>query len=233
MKMTEEHPMMALLLEGHSFLGMAEKVEDEVMPLESQLGLGPGDVAVVAHAATPLENDLTIVKVVDPEQHEGEFPDWQDRVLVKSYLLCEAFSHADPEPHLGWYSRLKLLPITRYRYYQARRWQKTGFPDEFPTWVVKAHDDYQDQLAEMVPSLVPKPVSCDSCGKRDVFLKVERQVTYQGRAARILKDEVMKYVPLTDADVEEIHVTHLICNDCGWTKHLSESEWTLPGITTN
>lgn len=230
--MSDENPLLALVLASNSFLGAAEAVEHEVMPLDTQRDLKPGDAAVVAHAATPLERDLTIVKLLDAEKYSQNFPDWEERVTLKSYVLCEAFSADDPEPHLGWFSRVKLLPITRYRYTQARFWTKVGFPEEFPDWVLAAHDGYNDAIAEQAPTRVARAASCEECGKRKVFLEVWRYVKYSGRVGHRTIDGEEKLVPIQDADVEEHYTPTLTCRDCGYSRKLTDDEWTMPGITT-
>ena len=126
--MSEMNPFMAMILEHNSFVGPAEEVQAQITPLPEQQAFGEGDIALVASANTPLEDDFTVVKGLDPIHYEETFPDWQERVLLNDHVLCEIFSREDTEFSIGWVHRLKLLPVKKYRYRELKQWRKNGLP---------------------------------------------------------------------------------------------------------
>jgi hypothetical protein len=228
--MSDPHPLMMMLLNQSAFAGGAESVENEIMPLESQLTLTPGVHCMVAASNTPLERDFVMATMVDAEQHSGDFPDWEERML-NSYVLCEYWSRDDPDTHLGWFSRLKLVPITEEHYQDADSWRPDDWPHEMPDWATDYLRIYTDQLSDRAPERVPHVVSCPNCGERDVQIKVVRRLTYEARAGELSHEEQRRYVPLHELDVEENYFARLICPDCGSVAEMEDHEWFLPGIT--
>lgn len=240
--MTEPNPLMALMLQSASFVGMSASVEVEIQPLPQQLAFGPGDVAILATANTPLEGDFTVLKCLDPAEYADQFPDWQDRLMGvgvggfvdswNSHVLCEAFGREDQELTIGWFSRVKLLPIAKYRYKEARSWLKKGWPDEIPDWVTKYHRKYSDALAVQAPDKVPRSVICPNCKSNEVELKVSRRVVYSGMAGQLTIDGKPRYITVTDPVIDDSHVSVLHCLSCDSTGDLEDDEWDLPGISS-
>lgn len=236
--MTEPHPLMAMLLHQNSFVGEGIAVEAEIEPLPEQLAFGPGDCAVLASAATPLERDFALLKAVDPEQHKELFPDWEERLLgvnnagQGSFVLCEHFSGEDPEISLGWFSRVKIMPISTERYDEALRWMSDGFPSELPAWVHEYYQDYTDLLSERAPERIPHTVTCPECGSREVELNVSRRLVYHGHAGQLIKDGHERFITISEPQVDDSHVAILQCTNCHATASLTDEEWELPGISS-
>jgi len=226
----QPNPIMAMLLNHASFVGAAEMVENTIMPIPAQLDFGPGDHAILAMANTPLENDFVILRGADPEKHAETFPDWEERVL-NSYVLCQYFSRTDPEFKLGWFSRLKVMPITEYRYREARKWRKGDWPEEVPDWAEAYFLRYTDQLSQAAPEVVPHVVSCPACGGRNIAIVVLRHIEFMARAGTVVIDGVEKYVPVTTVDETDTHQAQLRCLDCHTPADLTDDEWALPGIS--
>ncbi len=224
------HPLMVMLFGNNSFVGEAEKVENEIMPLENQLAFGVGDTAIVAQANTQLENDLVFVKAIDASAHETTFPDWSEREM-NSFVLCEYFSAADPDFSIGWFSRLKLMPIKQYRYKEARGWRKNGFPSELPDWILKYHEKYTESLSQHSPGTVPKSVHCPNCDSTDVEIDVVRKIQYVARVGSLTIDGHEFYVPVMDPEETGTHFARLHCKNCDSKADLSDNEWQLPGIS--
>jgi hypothetical protein len=218
-----------MLFEHQSFVGPAEGIETEILPITQQMDFGPGSGAIMAMANTALENDLVIVKGLDPSKYAEEFPDWETRHL---HVLCQAFSREDPELRIGWFSRLKLIPISTYRYRQARKWLKEGFPEELPDWVDDYYTEFADHLSVAAPELVPKVVQCPNCKKRNVSLEVTRRLDYMCKVGVLQHEGEDMYVPITEVDDQSTHTAQLRCLDCGAHADLEDSEWTLPGISS-
>jgi len=228
--MPEHNPMLAMLLESNSFVGMAPDVENEIMPIDAQLNFGPGDVAMLAGANTPLESDFAIVQAIDPEQKAETYPDWEER-LLNSYVLCSKFSKNDPEVSIGWFSRVKILPISHQHYEEALGWLVNGFPDEVPSWCETYHHRYVDQLAQHAPEIVPRGVVCPYCESRDVALIVQRRLEYTSKAGTVLHDGKNLFVPINQVEESSTHTATLRCKNCKAYADLGDEEWNLPGIS--
>jgi hypothetical protein len=228
---SEPHPVMMFLLQSNSFVGPAESVEDALMPIDDQLNFSVGDTAVLAMANTQLEQDFTILKMVDANKHTDTYPDWEEREEFRAHVLCQAFSRMDPELRLGWYHRLKIFPISKYRYRQARKWLKEGFPEEVPDWAEEAYLKYSELLAKQAPEVVPTVVHCPHCKGHNVALVVTRTLEYMSRAGVIMHEGEEHIVPITDVDEKSTHRAQLKCLDCETPADLDDAEWSLPGIS--
>ncbi len=226
----EAHPLMVMLFGNNSFVGDAEKVENEIMPLEEQLSFSVGDAAIIAQANTQLENDLVFARMIAAEEHAETFPDWAEREM-NSFVLCEYFSAADPEFSIGWFSRLKLLPIKAYRYKEARGWRKNGFPTDLPDWILKNHEKYTDALSQHSPGTVPKNVRCPNCNSTDIELVVVRKIEYRSRVGSLTIEGHEFFVPVMDPVETSTHVAKLHCKDCDSNGLLGDDEWQMPGIS--
>ena len=233
--MTDENPILALVFNNTSFVGPAEEVENEVTPLDSQLNLQPGDHAIAATANTPLERDWIICTVIDPEAHAEIFPDWEER-LLNSFVLCEYDSMEDPSPEarIGWFSRVKLVPISEEGFARTREWLPDKWPDLAklpPDWIVEHFDEFSDALSERAPKRVPTAVKCFNCGGRQVHLEVSRRMEYSVRCGRITRDDKEMLVSMADVEVKDNHVAKLHCLDCDSYADLKDEEWQLPGYS--
>jgi len=223
-----ENPLLSLMFSANDFVGGSEKVEGNVQPVDDQLNFGPGDAALQAASSTLLERDFAVLRGIDPAKHAEEFPDWEERLLM-GYVLVEHFSRSDPEISIGWVSRLKLLPMSSYRYRQARKWMTDGFPDVIPDWASKNYQKYADQLALVAPDTVPKPCTCGNCGSREILFQIIKHTEYQGRAGEIMRNgENLTYVPVTDLDEQTSAQARLICTDCESVADLDKDEWDMP-----
>lgn len=222
---------MAMILEHNSFVGPAEDVQASIEPLPEQQEFGEGDVAIVASANTPLEDDFTVVKGLDPTQYAEMFPDWEERMMLTDHVLCEVFSREDTEPSIGWVHRLKLLPVKKYRYREFRSWRKNGFPEELPEWVLKYYRTYTDALADRAPDKVPVAITCPNCHKRNVQLKVVRTLTWEARAGLMEYKGEMRHLPVSEPEASSSHIAQLICMDCGHIGEMDDQEWVLPDIS--
>jgi len=145
--------------------------------------------------------------------------------------LCEGFSKFDPVMTLGWYSRLKLLPITNYRWRQTKRWIEDGFPDPIPEWCEEIYVKYTDQLSESAPERVPRAATCPNCGNHNVELIVNRRINYKVRAGTLTIEGKVVHMPVHEPDETSTHSARLHCTGCNSFADLEDDEWQLPGIT--
>ena len=142
-----DNPMLGLMLNQISFLGSSTMMDDEdIMPIPDQLSFSAGDMAIVGSSSCPAEEDFAIVQCLDPAQFADLFPDWEERIQLSGYVLCTHFSRKDPELTMGWFSRLKVMPISPQEYAEALTWMEVGFPDDAPEWVTACWRKYADEL---------------------------------------------------------------------------------------
>ena len=229
--MSEPNPFMAMILDHQSFVGESEGVEADIFPLPEQQSWGVGDSAILASANTPLEQDFTIVKGLDPHDHTEDYPDWEERMQLRDHVLVEIFSRYDTEKSIGWVHRLKLLPIKKYRYDELHTWRKKGFPDDPPEWVMKIYREYTDRLAELAPDKVPVAVTCPNCKKRNVELVVTRTLEWTARAGLMKYQGTERHLPVADPVMTSSHVAILRCMDCKHVADMTDDEWVLPDIS--
>lgn len=227
----QAHPIMVMLFGQQSFVGGAEAVENEIMPLDEQLSFGLGDCAIIAQANTQLENDLVFAQAIDPAEHQETFPDWAEREM-NSFVLCEYFSAEDPEFNIGWFSRLKLLPIKYYRYKQARGWRRNGFPSVLPDWIMANHEKFTEALSQHSPGTVPRSVHCPNCNSTNVEILVVQTVDYRGRVGTLTIEGHEFFVPVVEPVESTAYTAKLRCVSCGSKAKLADEEWNLPGINT-
>jgi len=236
--MSDPHPIMAILLAQSSFVGEGIDVEAEIEPLPEQVAFGPGDAAILATAKTQLESDFAILKGLDPSEHAEEFPDWEERMYgvntvgQSSFVLCEHFSADDPNITIGWFPRVKLMPITAEWYAVALKWLDDGFPEEVPDWVHEYYVSYTDALSKKAPERVPQTVVCPNCEGREVELVVTRRLKYHGHAGVLTHEGEERYITIAEPHVDDSHVAQLRCTNCRSVAELVDEEWELPGISS-
>lgn len=226
--MTEDNPILSMLLHANHFVGPGAEVDENMEPLPSQYAMGIGDKALLANANTPLEEDFTLLEIIDPEPHAGIYPDWEERWGMNRHVLAQYFSFDDPEGGVGWFPRVKLLPLSEERYAEALVWKTEGFPIAAPDWVEEMFTAYTDQISSQDPGLIPVLVTCGNCGSRNVHLHVQAMRRWDGRAGQVIKDGEIRYIPVNEPDVETDWSGHLKCMDCKAAGELDNDDWDLP-----
>lgn len=224
--MPDLNPGLMIALAKSNIVGDTETIDRELKPTDQQFALKPGDHAVTIATNSIVDQDFVCIEILDPEQHKEEFPDWEHR-LQNSYVLCRWFSAKDVHGGIGWYTRVKLVPITDEQYadVEQRRDQDEGFADEPPDWLYDAYDNYMDALHQREPSKVPAPVSCPHCQSRNTELNITYSVSLSAKAGMLIKNGKEKYVQVTDIEKEESLDAHLFCGDCRAKADLDESEF--------
>jgi hypothetical protein len=94
---------LAMSLSNGTFAAGSTDMDENIKPLDSQYALGPGDYAMSAATNALVDDNHTVMKILDPTAFSDRFPDWETR-LQRSYILAEWISHRHKEPHIGWFS---------------------------------------------------------------------------------------------------------------------------------
>ena len=234
----EGHPMFAILLGSSQFAGPSEQMEDDLKPMPEQYAIKPGDKCLAATANTLLEEDFTVMEILEPDSHTELFPDWEDRSGVSatamglgSHVLAHWFSVDFPEGDLGWFARVKLIPITDEQYAQVDGWRGGDWPPEVPVWIEEAFTRYTDAMSHLAPHTIPVLVTCEKCHGREVALHITGRKRFEARAGQVKKDDdKIVYVPLNTPEENLQWSAHLTClnPDCRASATLEDEEWDLP-----
>lgn len=234
--MPDGHPQLVMMLNQLQFLGPTEVLQKNMKPLPMQYGIKPGDKCLMATGNTMVESDFTVVSVIEPDSHPDLFPDWPVRVEGVEgesgpHVLGEWFSTSTPEGDLGWFSRMKLIPIAEEHYAAVQGWRDASiFPEERVGWIEDAYSSYTDQFSQLDSGIFPTLVTCGACGSRNVELHIVGKKIVTARAGQLQRKGKTVYVPVNDPVVDYAWLSHLICQneDCKATKALEEEDWDLP-----
>ena len=230
----EGNPMFAMLLDQSRFTGPSEQLEEAMEPLPAQYAIGPGDKCLTATANTMLEEDFTVLEVLEPDSRPDLYEDWEDRAggLARggSHVLAKWFSVDHPEGDIGWFPRVKLIQISDESYAEAINWQAEGFPERPPQWIEDAFTTYTDAVAPMAPETIPVLVTCPNpdCGSREVQLHITGRKHFVGRAGQVTRNGKTVYLPVNEPDGSLLWRAHLLCTECKSSKVLENEEWDLP-----
>lgn len=155
--------------------------EDEVHPTPRQLALQPGDYVAVtqdkaearASAGPDGVSAFMIGQVLDAEQHQGEYPDYDVR-LMKSFILVEYFGPGETDPgNHGWFPRAKVVPTTKEKFNEMLRWCRDGLPDGGPpAWQIIDYNQHLDELAQANPDALSRALRCPECDSVGVLITI-------------------------------------------------------------
>jgi hypothetical protein len=226
--MDESHPLFSLMLSQSQFMGPTEQLEETLKPMPSQYAIKPGDKCLAATANTMLEEDFTLMEVLEPDSHPELFPDWEERSGWGSHVLTQWFSVDCLEGDIGWFSRVKLIPITEEQYAECELWRTGDFPDAPPKWIEEAFTSYTDSLAHLAPDSIPVLVTCPKCQGREVELHTLGKKRSLSRAGELKRGDKTVYVPLNNPEESTEWAAHLLCKSCGAIAQLEDEEWELP-----
>lgn len=207
--------------------GLAHDPAERFMPSADQRAVVPGDLVAVT---TSQEGDeFTIAKVLNPEDHAEDFPNWEERDL-QSLVLAKIYTPSDHSGYLGWLPRPRLVPVTEDQWNQMMRWiTRDEWADQTPAWLTRLYNKTLVGLAEANPEDMAMPIRCPECDSPSVIIKLTHHHvnTYamgnkpgeheQGVRAKAL------YV-VSPYRQDQKTVTDLICLDCDHTEELPEEQ---------
>lgn len=213
--MSEEHPIPKMMLMTSNVLGAMEEADQNIAPLPEQLEAKPGDYGMIAFGSSTIEHDLVIAQILDPFDRADQFPDLQDR-LWKGYVLCRWLSLNDPDGDIGWFSRVKFVPVTKEQYEEIEVWfTEHKAPDQVPEWLDDIYTGYNVRIHAQAPDRVPAVIPCEACGSFKNQLHIRTLEKYSGRAGKIVKNDQPLYYILSDPEHKEETTAHLHCKECG------------------
>lgn len=199
---------------------IAPQPVDDIHPYDAQFDLCSGDKAVIVGLDNDREESLTVLELLDAEEHSSEFPDWEDRIMRK-YVLGNWKSVSDRVGDIGWFHLSQLIPMSEDQYQEISA-LLNGDPEEFhtPEWIIGLYDSYTDSMNKMRPDIVPKMSHCKVCGSPKVLMLVNLEIRVQQPAGELLVDGQQIYTPMGTGDIEKAATCELHCTECHATKQL-------------
>jgi hypothetical protein len=223
--MSEPH-VNPLLVMALSKINLVQQVEetDQVKPSPEQYGLKSGDKAVVAGTKAAIDLEFEVCEILDSSEYAQEFPDWAER-LQRSYLLCRYYTTSEPLGEVGWFSRVKLIPITEEQYEEVKGWiTEDDLPDVPPDWLKETYRKWDKSVARAAPDQMAIVATCESCGHEPVGLIIIHH-THGAATAGILEvDGKRVYVPLDDHGADCKMDARIYCGECEHYKELEDDE---------
>ena len=207
------NPLLMMALARSHF--RTNETEPDLKPAQEQFGLRPGDVCLMAGTHSDVDDDFTVVKLLDPTLYVDQFPDWQYRVEMGDVVLGLWHSHKDGEGNIGWFKRVKLVPIEQDQYEQVVGWLSKGeLPEDPPAWVNQAYNRYNGLLAGASPGLVPTASKCPKCGEQELRIKIKHTTEVVVRAGDLEIDGKSGYVALSEPDRDCSTKASIYCESC-------------------
>lgn len=215
------------LVFGDDFALTGETTDHSVKPIPRQFALQPGDYAAAMTSESIVDRELSIMQLVDAEEHKDKFPDYDHR-LMRSYVLADWKGAHDPNKSLGWFARSRLIPLTSDEYVEMdAAIENKSILNDAPDWFIERFREITDELAQGQPDLVFTRATCGRCGGREVSLHWTVEVEGASVAVVHQVDGKDVYAPRDLAGKIGWHA-HLHCNDCNAMGELDEEEFEKP-----
>jgi hypothetical protein len=212
-----------MMLQTIDALGTTERLDD-YRPNEKQFALKAGDYAIVAATSSGIDAEISIGQIVDAE---GLVPDWEER-LFKSYLPMKWYAKDDITGEIGWFSRVKLIPITEEQFKEVYGWiTESGFPDDYPEWLIRIYEDFTDALHQQQPENIPKRAICRLCGSKDTEIHAVHTTRIAVKAGEVDFKGEPRYVGISHPQGKCETEAHIHCRGCNGRGELNDAEYHL------
>lgn len=216
-------------------------IASQTVPLLEQTNLGPGAWATMLSTSQMVEDDTTVVQILDHLVYESMFPDYQAR-LLKNWVMCKWASHHDHERepeitwHLGWVERGRLVPLAEEEAQQlldmivAAGATVEGELGVLPSWLFRRYDQFVDRMNRAAPTVVGRSAVCGNCGSKDVELH-GRSVTYLATKAGVKEiDGKDTYINASPVVADKQRQMHLHCQGCDHKLYIDPGEYHLHNL---
>ena len=234
--MSPEHefefsPQLAMSMRNMDITGMVRNPQ-LLQPSLVQYEMQPGQQAVMVTTDCELEDDFTLLLLLDPSEYAARFPDWQARVN-RHYRLCQWRSYEDPEGGVGWFQLGKIIPLKGQEQYdelvRLAVEPETRAQGEVPDWLSAIYGDYLEALSQVDPDQVFVPVVCGECSGKNVQLHVRRLSLGTGMVGQKVHDQPggttkVEYGMIRQPNVTTHMEAHLHCEDCGHKAQFDDEE---------
>jgi hypothetical protein len=221
--MSDEHPIPRMMLMMSNVLGKMEEADSKIPPLEEQQALSEGDLAVIAFGSSPMEHDLVVAQLLNPEEYKTTYPDYETR-LLKDRALCRWQSIQDRAGDIGWFARAKLIPMNQEQYDLMLAWFDQDDHKQVPDWLDALYSSYTMKIHEQAPDKVPSVVQCTKCEGMNTELHTRELIKHKGRAGLLERDGKKQYHMISDPQHKSEKTVHIHCKDCGHRDHIDPTE---------
>lgn len=215
-------------------------IASQTTPVLEQTKLSTGDWATILNGAATLEDDFSVVQIVNHLEYTANFPDYSSRVL-KNWVLCKWASHHDherePEPsfHIGWFEVARLVPITEEQAHEllevivATGTRTHGNLTEVPNWLYSLYDKWVDKMNTASPTTMQAPATCGNpdCKSKNVDLHGVRTTRLTTRAGVLEINGKNTFVNASNVVTDSTSRMHLHCQDCGSLRILDDEDYHL------
>lgn len=217
---------MAFMMARSNLAGDATHNDNTIKPTPTQFALGPGDKGFLLTSESELEQGISTVRVLDPEEYAWKYEDWEER-LMRGYILCNWRSEDDRLGGMGWFARSKVVPCPEdmWEAFEALlddTEREIVNEDTFPFDGL-----YRKHQAEAIKQNEPdaKPFLCEECGSADVVFRLEHD-TFLVTAVWWKKNETGKYQLEKGGDEDRGCTlrTWVYCKECDWKRDVAEEE---------
>ena len=225
----EFNPQMAVMLREMDTTGMAN--DHKVLhPSLEQYEMQPGQRAAMVTTDCALDEDFTLLTLLDPSEYAIQYPDWEARV-GRDYRLCAWRSALDKEGTIGWFQLGRIIPLDTEEHYAELLQTAILDPDDqgAPQWLNDIYGDYLEGLQQVDPDQVYAPVECNQCQSKNVELHVKKTIVGTGMVGSKEKimpngDRIMEFGVIRAPHVAEHVEAHLHCNDCEYRGNFNDAE---------
>lgn len=227
----EMDPRMAMQLREMDITGLAHS-PTLLHPSLVQYEIKPGQQAVMVTTNNELDDDFTLLTVLDPSDYLTQFPDGKAR-WERNWRLCEWHSNDDPEGDIGWFQLGRIIPLERQDQYddlfKAAVLGDNKDLDGAPQWLHDIYADYLEGLNQVDPGQVFIPVECGECGSKKVELHMRKTALAAvpvGYKEKTLPngDKRIEYGMIRSPQTTGTFEAHLHCQDCEHRGVFSEEE---------
>jgi hypothetical protein len=225
----EFDPRMAVMLRQMDITGMAN--DPKVLhPSLQQYEMQPGQRAVMVTTDCELDQDFTLLTMLDPSEYAEQYPDWEARV-GRDHRLCEWRSQMDNDGSIGWFQLGRIIPLDTQEHYDELLKTAVLEPDRkgAPQWLNEIYGDYLEGLRQVDPDQVYAPVECAQCQSKNVELHVKKTIVGTGMVGSKVTyapngDKIEEYGVIRQPHVQENMEAHLHCNDCEYRGNFNQAE---------
>ena len=217
----------------NTLLGGVHRMETTIKPFAEQYNLQPNDYALVISSQARMDDYFCLAQVVDIENYKKEFPDWHQRMTEMPYMLCKWWSFDYKTEELGWFSRVKLAPISPERAEEVKNWfiehgsYRTMASKNPPDWLTEVYDDYAKKLATNAPDAVPTPVACGKCESTDTYIHGSASTKIVVKAGQLIRDGEEHFARAGEAHYQRTAEFHLHCGQCGSVAEIDNNKMVI------
>lgn len=221
---------LAVLLITSDFCTSADEFDASAKPTPAQYALSPGDAGFCTKSESVVDQGFTAVQIVEPSAHAQLFPDWGDRIR-NGYVLAQWQHVDDSGPHLGWFSRAKIVPLPDPQMFSEIGSYMEGLstPLDFDSDDLPYLDPaYRKMIAEQLVQNEKdvEPLTCEQCGSTNMVARVWHNTFVETTAAWKVNEDGHRYLQRTSVDHQDCTFEgEIACYDCGWSRLAQKHEF--------